>query len=370
VFKVTGNLYAADGTTQPGFLARAFLDGSGQLASNVSLTNMGGAFNLVVPATDDVTAAAQTLTVELQPADSSAAQPVLSSRHFPLSVASGDLTLGNLFQPAFANPNVFRFNVRGVTAGGDAVTGAVIRARTVLADDMNGSADFLRDARTDMDGNADLSLLPGISNMSRPYSVAVIPPAGSPYGLLCATSFPLATGGTTAAPALLPVITLPQRPAVTGVVLAADGTPVSGVSITATPISLDASQGCADVTATPAPTTTGDDGRFSLLLDPGSYRFDYDPPRGSPVPRLTEAQVTVSDSTDRTVQMARGGVVVGMAVRPDGTALPSASVRLYEVQCTAGVDCTGPARRDPILRAQTHTDAGGNFRAVIPLPLP
>jgi hypothetical protein len=365
VFRVTGNLYSAISQARSDFLARAFLDSTGQLLSNVASTDDGGGFNLVIPGIAEVLDPAQTITVELKAADSTASEPRIL-RHFSLG---GDLTLGNIYEPAFANPNVFRFNLRGQSADGPPVSGAVIRARTVLASDSMGSADFQRDSLTDDQGNADLALLPGMLNASRPYTVAVIPPSGSPYGTLCLSSFPLATGGTAQAPALLQVLTLPLRPIVTGTVVAADGTPVSGVSIAATPAPPDPSSPCADAAGSPpAAAVTAADGSFQFVLDPGSYRFDYDPPRGSPVPRLTEIDVEVASDANRVVALPSGALVAGQALRPDGSPLVSAAVRLYEVRCTGPADCTGPARLDPWLRAQTRTDTNGNFKAVIPVP--
>jgi hypothetical protein len=368
LFQVTGNLYAAEGTARSSYVARAFLDGSGQLVSNVAGTDMGGGFSLVVPATADVTNPGQQLTVELRPPDSSASAPRFVSKQFSLS---SDFTLGNLYEPAFALPNVYRFSLHGEEAGGPPVANAVVRVRTVLESDANGSSDYQRDGRSDTSGNADLSLLPGTLNASRHYTVAVTPPASSPYGVSCLPDFPLTTGGTASAPALLQVITLPRRPTFSGTLVSADGAPVERASITATPLALDPSTGCTDTTGLPATATTGADGSFSLVLDPGQYRFDYDPPSGAPVPRLTEPAVAIPGDSGRTIKLARGGVVDGKALRADGSKLSSANVRLYEVPTcpsAAGPSCGSVSPPVPLLRAQTRTDASGAFRAVVPLP--
>jgi len=367
LLQITGNLYSADSLAQANYLARAFLVSTGQLVSNVSLTNMGGGFSLLVPATAAVSDPSQNVSVELRPADSTTAAPRFVSKYFS---ATDDLTLGNLYEPAFALPNVFRFVLRGDSPDAPAVADALVHARTVLASNVNGSSsDYQRDGRTDAGGSADLALLPGTLNASRSYAVTVIPPAGSRYGVRCVSSFPLTTGGSASAPALLQVIPLPQRPTFTGTLLSGDGSPVERASITATPVTLDSTTGCTDAAgAPPATATTGADGSFSLVLDPGTYRFDYDPPRGAPVPRLTELEVAVPGTGPRTVRLAPAGLVAGTAFRPDGKAkLPSANVRLYELRCPPEATCMGAMGLVPVLRAQARTDTNGAFRAVIPL---
>jgi hypothetical protein len=124
----------------------------------------------------------------------------------------------------------------------------------------------------------------------------------------------------------------------------------------------------------PAPATgiTDRDGGYQLLLDPGIYQFDYDPPAGAPVPRLTESNVpvTAGSNAKRVVQMLPGALIKGQVLGPDGAALSQAGVRFLEIACVGNDACYGRNRVEPILRGQTHTDADGTFRAVVPLQLP
>ena len=50
--------------------------------------------------------------------------------------------------------------------------------------------------------------------------------------------------------------------------------------------------------------------------------------------------------------------------------LPLATIRLYEVRCNRDNhdDCFGPNRTPPQLRAETQSDADGNFVAVVSRP--
>lgn len=360
---VHGRLLSAIGDPEAGFVARAFQ--GNELISTVFETQSDGAFTLSIPP-GNITADGRPIFVELAPKDDKAPKPRFRSQNFllPMNLALGDLRL-----PAYSQPNVFRFEVRGETESGQPISEAIVRARTLIdEDDLTGSAIFLRDGRTDAEGAADISLLPGSANALRSYNITVIPPPNSPYGVKCLTDFPLAAGGTPTGPALAKKIALPRKPVLSGTIVRADGVPVSGVTIMATRTETDPSALCADAAASPpANVTTDKNGAYRLLLDPGTYRIEYDPPGGAPVPRLTETGVKVAGDIARTVQMQQAAMIEGSIFGPDGTGLPSASIRLLEVACGERVPCWGTDRVEPLLRGQTRADAKGNFRLVIPL---
>jgi hypothetical protein len=308
------------------------------------------------------------LSVELKPTDAGAPDPRFTTGPFTL-VGSRDL--GTLNQAAFVLPNVYRFSVHGGASDGAVISGALVRASTTLPQDPTlGITDYLRDARTGADGSADLALLPGTATEPRPYAVAVVPPADSEFSILCLPAFPVGAGGTTGAPASVQAIALPRRATVNGTVLDASGDPVTGVVVVATRTTDDATPCASTAGSPPVSATTDDHGRFTLRLDPGTYQLDYDPPAGSPVPRLTASGVAIagSDSIARTVQMRPGLLVEGDVAGPDGAPLPGAGLRLYELSCPSSNGCPGQALAPPVLRGQTRADAHGHFRAVISLP--
>jgi hypothetical protein len=363
---VRGRSLSALGDPRPGFMARAF-QGS-QLCSNVDTTAMlDGAFTLLVSPSMTGPAVGQAITIELAPSVDGSDAPRFTSSGFP-STASKDF--GDLKWPAFSQPNFYRFAVHGETADGPVVSGAVVRARTVLAQDVSGTTDFLRDGKSDVGGLATLTLLPGTTAALRAYDIAVTPPPESPYGIKCLDKFPLAAGGADMnAPANVPPIVLPRRLMVTGTVRGDDGTPAGGLAILATRTAADAHIPCAGTAGSPPTSTTTDDkGSFKLSLDPGTYRFDYDPPAGSPFPRMTEIAVVVVTALDRTVRLPGGVLVEGTTHGPDGALLPLAGLHLFQIRCTGPADCTGPARVEPLLQAQTRSDLNGHFRVVIPRP--
>jgi hypothetical protein len=47
--------------------------------------------------------------------------------------------------------------------------------------------------------------------------------------------------------------------------------------------------------------------------------------------------------------------------------LPSVDVRFFHLACSGADQCYGTMRVEPILRAETHSDANGAFQAVLPV---
>ncbi|HVU53392.1 MAG TPA: carboxypeptidase-like regulatory domain-containing protein [Polyangia bacterium] len=350
---VSGRLLSALGDPLVGLVARAFEDGD--LVSNVASTTADG-FSLLVPADTS----APSLAVELAAAASDAPQPHFWAKPFALT-ASYDL--GDVQLPAYGQPNTFSFLFQGRSPGDPAVTGALVRAHTVLADDARGTTDYLRDGQTDMTGQASLSLLPGSTDALRLYDVAVVPPAGSVYATRCLEMFGLAAGG------LQPAVTLDRRPVFTGSVVGADGTPVADATIQATRTAPEQATACDEYASPPVVTgTTMDDGSFQLLLDAGTYTLDFDPPAGAPYPRLTETGVAVSTSSGpHAVQLPPGAVLEGTLRDGAGAPLPQAGLRFYQPRpaCPEPTACAGTAA---VLEAQARADGNGHYRVVIPTP--
>src|SRR6185369_12101765 len=126
----------------------------------------------------------------------------------------------------------------------------------------------------------------------------VFPPASSPFGVRCQPNFQITVPGYGDHP-IAATLSLPARIELWGTILSADGNPVGGVSIAATRTAADPSEVCATTsTGLPAGGISDQDGNYRLLLDPGTYRIDYDPPPGAPVPRLTDPEVVVPAGVD------------------------------------------------------------------------
>jgi hypothetical protein len=368
---VKGRVLTALGDPVGGLIARAF--SSGALVSNVSATTGTndadrGAFSLMVRASADGTAPSP-FTVEVEPALSESPQPHFWTKPM-MPTASVDL--GDVHMPAYGQPTTFKFAFQGDDAaadggadGGSDLANAVVRARTVLLDDDWSTIDFVRSGVTDSAGSVSLDLLPGSTVAKRPYDIAVVPPAGSPWAAMCLEMFPVVTGG------LQPTTTLRRRAVVSGLVEGSDGLPVGGVVVLATRMPVSPPTRCDGLAGAPqAVATTRADGTFSFPLDPGVYTVDLDPPAGAPYPRLTRTGVEVAAGADGAtadawrLRLPVGALLEGTVRGAAGKPVPLAGVRFYAPSCADPAACPTAV---PTLEAQARADANGHFRAVIPV---
>lgn len=376
---VRGRLIDALSVPMTGFVARATV--GGKLVSNVATTDATGSFALLVAAAslpDDN----RTVTLDLAP-------PASNNTEFPRLVCRDIALPGanalDLKMPAFVVAMPLRFRVLAGEVNGKAVADASVRFRTEIPAPPNCAAVVEREKLTDANGEIEVSLIPGSAPEARLYSIMVVPPSDSAYsvyGARCLSDFPVIGTGSAQEPRYGADLWLGRKVKLSGAITGSDGQAAVGVNVTAT--RLAAANACAageGVAGMSATTTRA--GQYDLLLEPGTYRLDIEPPTGAPLPRLTlegEAAVEVTTDTIRHVALPPGEVVevyVYSKTEPGATEtpVPSAAVHVYESPCADSTcDAGGAIPSAPALRAQARTDAHGVFRAVLPLtpalPLP
>jgi hypothetical protein len=338
------------------FTARAFWNGalvSTAATTEATMTNAAGNFVLLLPVGtgDDI-------TLELAPF-SGTSDPWVTYPGLSLTEPSTDL--GTIKLPAVLKTTPFQVTIHGGEAGDTPVSGATVRAYSTLeGGDARVSARFVRDGISDSGGTANMSLMPGDTNNPRPYTLSVVPPAGSMWATQCFDNVPAQWPGT-APVTLLRAVMLPRRAVITGSLLSASGVPVANARVAATGGDPPMPRCLAGPSSTS--TTTDATGSFTLPLDPGTYQLEFDPPPGSPFPRMIESGVKVTTApTHRVVRLPTPVLVEGEVLKAPGIPLPDATVRIFEPRPTT----TDPG--PPFLRAATQTDANGRFRAIVAAP--
>ncbi len=369
-FFVTGTLVTPDLKLAGGFVAHAL--SGGQIVSNNASVGVGdGGFRVEIPKQVAHAAAApsgQPITIEIVPSGSQYSTPRFTT--LPITVTA-NMELGNLNLPAIGFATLFRFKVAGPDQ--KPVSGALVRAHTVLASDESGSSDMVRDGTTDVNGNVDLPLLSSSNGGTQSYDVAVIPLSGSSLGISCVSGIAINGGQNPGGAGTTPVaaqLSLATKATLSGTITSPEGSVVPGVAIAATRTAVDPASNCSSsIVASSANGISKADGTFQLMIDPGTYRLDFDPPAGAAVPRLTKTGVVVAagSTTMGSVDLLSGELVNGKVQGPDGTPLSSIDVRFYEVVCAGSDQCFGPMRVPPILRAETRSNADGSFQAVVPV---
>lgn len=367
---VSGTLVTPDLKVGGGFVAHAL--SGGQIVSNTATVGVNdGQFRVEIPKQVAQAAAApsgQPITIEIVPSGSQYGTPRFTTPSITVTV---DLTLPNLNLPAIGFATLFRFKVAGPDQ--KPVSGALVRAHTVLASDESGSSDMVRDGITDMNGNVDLPLLPNSNGGTQNYDVAVIPPSGSTLGISCVSGIAINGGQNPGGAGTTPVaaqLSLATKTTLSGTVTSAEGGGVAGVAVAATRTAVDPTSNCpSSVVASSASGISKADGTFQLMVDPGTYRLDFDPPAGAAVPRLTQTGVVVAAGSTAMgpVNLPPGELVNGSVQGSDGSPLSSVDLRFYEIACSGADQCFGPMRVQPILRAETHSNTDGSFQAVVPV---
>ncbi len=340
------------------FTARAFRNGvlvSTAARTEATATNPAGNFVIILPG-----AIADGITLELAP-DPGTSDPWVT---YPgLSLTQQTTDLDGIKLPAVLKTTPFQVTVHGGEAGETPVSGATVRAYATLeGGDARVSARFIRDGVSDGSGTATMSLMPGATGNPRPYTLSIIPPPGSMWATACLDNVPAQWPGT-APVTLLRAVTLPRRAVIEGTLISASGAPVANAIVTATGGNPPMPHCLAGPTTTN--TTTDATGSFTLRLDPGPYQLEYDPPPGSPLPRMIESVELTTADAYRTVlvRLPTPVLVEGNVLKaPPGIPLPDATVRIFESLCPPTGACTA------LLRAETQTDANGHFRAIVAAP--
>lgn len=251
---------------------------------------------------------------------------------------------------------------RVVDPSGSPVRGALV----VVEGQVVGDGTFRsRVAETDGDGRFTLLALP--SRADGALTLTVAPPRDSAAAYTRSrVQVAIAAGEGTLSPATIPCV---ARLEVEGTVLRPDGAYAAGVTVRASP--QREAGASATLIAETSETLTDDAGRFTLHLDPGTYRFEFLSPEELPaVTRLITVEPTYDQEGRarrqvqlREVSLATGrrvtGTVTGtMGGRP-GAGVPYARLRFFRVTQVEGK----PAA---ILLGSTVADAQGAYRVVLP----
>jgi hypothetical protein len=345
--------------------ARALV--GGDVVSNVALTDDGGEFQLLIAPGAIPTDPNTEVTLDFTPP--TADSPRFQTIPFLLGTATANTAKPRTFRmPAFLQSAPLGFAVQAANATASPIPDVTMRFRTEIPSP-DGVAIYEREQRTNNQGEVQVLLLPGTVTDPRNYTISILPPPDSPYGARCIPDNAVTNVGNEVQPQYSATFHLDPKVILKGTILGSGSSPAATTSVSAT--QLLAAPGCSDVvTPSPVLATTLSNGTYKMLLDPGTYRLDIDPPMGSDLPRLTlDQDLAVDVSTDqvttRDVMLPAGEAIEGDVAGMDATPLGSASIKVFEVLCQAD-SCGGLSRIPPALRAQTRTDMQGHFRAVLP----
>lgn len=256
--------------------------------------------------------------------------------------------------------------IRGVNGSGEVIPvgGAVVSvaATTTPVFPSTAFSTVLSEDTTGNDGTVHLKLLDG-TTYSTQYTLRVIPPASSNFGVIYDDDFKLELDHSD--------IRLTTRLAVHGVVVDPLGNPIPGVAVTAQPAvrfmwSLDAPRQAFLSEIPTATAITTDAGDFVVFVDPivagswGSYDFALEPAVGSGSPNWLVPQVDLPREPNRTdfdlgsVAIPTAANIHGRIVDRNTTPVPGGEIRIFTIPS------------DPTLCMQAqHAPAGCPIPAIL-----
>lgn len=351
---------------------------SGQRLSSIGVTDRTGTFRLLLPRE------IRSYTLSFGPNVLGVAVPEIIHQNVIIGLMAEEQgaehgfdnpeLLGTFQLPAYPTPQRFSFQLLGRSSSGEevAIPGASVTFATSIGHEATLVGTFVTNAVSEDDGLVAVDLVPGTTGQARTYDVVIVPPAGSEFaseGLIGERAVEVgATGGVGQ------VLQLSRRVAFTGAVYSAGLRAVTDVIVQSR--RLDGSEG---IRGSLRSTTTKQDGRFSLWLDPGRHAIELLPPTGLPLPRwLVPEELIVMESSSQIVDVASlilpGAEVLEVQVVTSSapyTPVAGVVVAVYLVSpfCAA----LNPldyalCDREPMFLGEATSDAVGRARVVVPGP--
>jgi len=269
-------------------------DGEPERGSTLVTTDAEGAFSLRIPLAmlDVYEIVAKPTAGVVRPTLHVTGVAIEDPADVSLPVAIGDLRM-----PSYPDATHFILPLTGTDSGGASVSvsGAEVSMTTILIGGLGVTAVFTATGSSDVDGNADLMLIPG-GSVNREYLAQVRSDPSSEYASIVAQ--PIAVGPGNSGAGYLGALVLPRRVFTSGTLYDDAGNPVAGAQVVATPSPVFAWSLPLDVQAflanlQPPSTTTNEHGDFLLWLDPqvtgitARYDLAVTPPPNTGAPPWT-----------------------------------------------------------------------------------
>ena len=343
LFHVTGRIFDSASQGVPNMTVQ--VEQMGRVVSTQGTTDGGGGFDVVMPRAPGM------YTLRAKPGSAQVAAPSLAQTLAIDGTTSSAQVIMRL--PPFGTPETYHFIITARTSAGlrAPVAGAQISCTTTISDPDATPATFTATGTTDALGTADMVLINGIQ-----YTVTVQTSPSSDYASAVLEHYSLDAGN-------IMYLELGMKTEVAGTLVGADGKAVAGAVISAIGVAANASQNTAGTSPTGAGTAQTDaQGRFRVLLDPGTYDLEAQPQDGSPYPRWALQGLTVGITAPSPVmfQLPSASRIVGRVSAPDGKS-QEADVKIFLVTQFNG-------QLEGRLRGQAHAGTDGTFSLVLANP--
>lgn len=362
---LSGVVVDALGVGVPGVKVRAMDDVSEHYVSTLGTTDEQGEFVLAVPV------GLRTYKLTFSPSEENLWVPETTHGQVQCCEHDGNSydtpqDLGEFMLPAFPDPKTYQFALEGIETSGMTtfVSEVTVTFETTVGQYGGVTGKYVSTATSDEYGVVTVDLVPGDMNENRAYKVTVVTSPSSEFASQVRTEFEVGPNGGAGA-----IIPLERRVPFTGHV-SADSPSLEAITVKARRNGANSNE----LAGVLLSTVTDADGRFNLLLDPGMYTLELQPPASIPLPRWVldvpefvqlDAGETVWNAGILSIpEAAVLQVQVDSANGEDPLANVSVAVYFIDPNCAEldGGDCQFSA----VLLGEAVTDAGGIARLIVP----
>ena len=294
--------------------------------------------------------------------------------------AQDPVDVGSLVMPPYGLPQQYTVPVRGIDNNGDkaAIAGATVRVTTILsAAEDDTIATFSSVAYTDELGDASLQLIPG-NNSNRVYIADIEPLDDSHHATL--HGYTLDVGASQGG--FLEEVSLEARVAVGGEIRTADGMPAAGTTVEARLAAgfrseLEAHERALVERLHLPSTVTDQSGLFVIWLDQSLAERDAvyslrltpaDPLAAlSSVPEVDAGEENEFGTVELPViELPTASYARGVITTDDGTPVPGAELRLFELVTDEAACEGGPQPCVSLFRGLSDADDDGEVMVILP----
>jgi len=362
---LSGAVVDALGVGAPGVKVRAVDELSGQYVSTLGTTDELGEFVLAVPS------GLRTYKLTFSPSADNLWVPetthgeVLCCEHDGNSYESPQ-DLGDFVLPAFPDPKSYQFALEGIETSGmtTLVSDVTVTFETTVGQPGGVTGKYISTAVSDEHGVVTVDLVPGDMSENRPYKVTVVTSPTSEFASQVRTDFAVGPNGGAGQ-----IIALESRVPFNGHV-SADSPSLEAITVKARRQG-DGTGGLAGVLLS---TVTTADGRFNLLVDPGKYTLELQPPASIPLPRwaLDVPMVVQLDGdpaawSDLIISIPNAAVLQVQVDSASGDSpLENVSVSVYLIVPICSGDVDGNCEFSAVLLGESLTDPNGRARLIVP----
>jgi hypothetical protein len=361
---LSGVVVGALGGGVPAVKVRAVDDVSGQYVSTVGITDELGEFILAVPR------GLRTYKLTFSPSEENRWVPETTHDQVQCCEHDGNTydtpqDLGEFILPAFPDPQTYYFALEGIeTSGMPALVSEVtVTFETTVGQPGGVTGKYIATATSNEAGVVTLDLVPGDTNENRKYKVTIITSPTSEFASEVRSEFEVGPSGAE-------IISLERRVPFTGRV-SADSPSLKDITVKAR-----RNDNVEELSGLLLSTVTDAEGRFNLLLDPGMYTLELQPPTSIPLPRWAlDVPEFVQLDPNETVWNA--GIIsipaaAVLQVQVDSASgespLENVSVAVYLIDSACAVQLGDPCEYSAVLLGEAVTDANGHARLIVPQP--